>query len=393
MTRAFENMLYLLGAGARGYRFSAVGMDMDAVREVSIQQGVWPLVYKAAEPTANVSSYRSEFVLTVARSVARKEFTLSVIKKMEEAGVKCCLMKGAAVANLYDKPECRISGDTDIFINPDDEPKAEKVLTELGYSFKKRGKNDHHLQAFHPVGGLLEVHVRMYSKTTEKIVFNGKIEYSDNLGKINIDGKEFNTMSIYDGLVYLTAHYIKHLLTSGCGIRQILDLLLYMERHREEIDFDKYNALLKRLSYDKLIDVIKSIGGKYFGFDYPVLYPELAEELLTDMENGGAFGYMADDRTNFYAMYCKARSGKLSDRIFMGLNREDHLVRKLFPSKDGMVHRGYKYAAKGWLIPVAWCNRFFDLVLKKSREMASEEPPEKRTKKRLDMIRRLDMIE
>lgn len=392
MTQAFENMLYLLGAGARGYDISAEGMDMDAVRKVSIQQGVWPFVYKAAEATADVSPWKSEFILAVARSVARREFTLSAIKKMEDAGVRYCLMKGAAVANLYDKPECRISGDADIFINPADEPKAEKVLKELGYSFEKRERNDHHLQATHPVGGLLEVHVRMYSKTTEKIIFNGKIEYSDKFDKIDIDGTEFYTMGVYDGLVYLTAHYIKHLLNSGCGIRQILDLLLYMEKHKNEIDFDKYNKLLKELSYDKLIDVIKSIGGKYFGFDYPVVYPELMEELLTDMEKGGTFGYMADDRTNFYSMYCQARSGKLSSRIYMAFNREDHIIKKLFPSKAGMVQRGYKYASKGLLLPMAWCNRLFDLALKKGGEISSEDAPEARTEKRLDMIRRLDMI-
>lgn len=392
MTQAFENMLYLLGAGARGYDVLALNMDMNAVREASIQQGVWPLVYKAAEPTANVTPWKSEFLLSVARNVARKEFTLSVLKKLEEAGVRYCLMKGAAVAELYHKPECRISGDTDIFINPADEPGAEKVLADLGYSFEKRDRNDHHLQATHPVGGLLEVHVQMYAKTTEKIVFNGKIEYSDKFGRISIDGEEFNTMDIYDGLVYLTAHYIKHLLNSGCGIRQILDLLLYMEKYKNEIDFDKYNKLLKELSYDKLIDVVKSIGGKYFGFDYPVLYPELMEELLTDMEKGGTFGYLADDRANFYSMYCKARSVRFFDRLYMGLNREDYLLKKLFPSKNSMVYRGYKYASKGWLLPVAWCNRFFDLALKKGRVEPNGDSAEKRAQKRLDMIRRLDMI-
>ena len=392
MTQAFEHMLYLLGAGARGYDISAESMDMEAVRKVSIQQGVWPLVYKAAEPTVNVTPWRSEFILSVARNVARKEFTLSVLKKLEEAGVRYCLMKGAAIATLYHEPECRISGDTDIFINPADEPKVEKILSELGYSFESRDKNDHHLQAIHPVGGLLEVHVRMYSKPTEKIVFNGKIHYSDKFDKISIDDEEFYTMNAYDGLVYLTAHYIKHFLGTGCGIRQILDLLLYMERNKDEIDFDKYNALLCHLSYDKLIDVIKSIGGKYFGFDYPVVYPELMEELLTDMEKGGTFGYMADDRTNFYSMYCRARSDKLSDRIYMAFNREDHLVKKLFPSKEAMVQRGYKYASKDFLLPMAWCNRFFDLSLKKVKETIADDSPEKRTKNRLDMIRRFGMI-
>lgn len=49
MTHAFEDMLRLLGAGARGYKISATDMDMEAVRECAISQGVWPIVYKSAE--------------------------------------------------------------------------------------------------------------------------------------------------------------------------------------------------------------------------------------------------------------------------------------------------------------------------------------------------------
>lgn len=392
MTKAFEDMLYLLGAGARGYEVSACGMDMEAVRKCAIDQGVWPLVYKAAEKTVDVSKWRTEFICTVAQSVARREFTYSMIKKLEDAGIRYCIMKGGVTAALYDNPECRISGDTDIFITPADEVSAARVLKENGYTLAKREKNDHHLKATHPVGGLLEVHIRMYAKTTAKIVFNGNIKYSDEFEKINISGNEVYTMSAYDGLVYLTAHYIKHLLTTGCGIRQILDILLYMDKNKDKIDFDKYNALLKELSYDKLMDVLKSIGAVYFGFDYPVCDRALMEELLTDMENGGVFGYMADDRTNFYSMYCIARSKGLRHRLYFGFNREDLLIGKLFPSKADMLVRGYRYASKGWLLPVAWCHRLFDLALKRSRDSAKDDSALKRTRKRLEMMKRLDMI-
>ena len=60
---------------------------------------------------------------------------------------------------------------------------------------------------------------------------------------------------------------------------------------------------MKKLRYDKLLDVLKTIGAKYFSFDYPMIYENEACKLLTDTENGGCFGFMADDRANFYKMY------------------------------------------------------------------------------------------
>lgn len=144
--------------------------------------------------------------------------------------MRCCIMKGAVVAELYEQPECRISGDTDIYINPDDEDKAVEILKENGYSISERTKNDHHLKARHPIGGLFEVHVRVYSKISEDIVFGGQITYSDKYDKITINGNEYHVMSVDDELMYLTAHYIKHLVNGGCGIRQVMDLLLYIEK-------------------------------------------------------------------------------------------------------------------------------------------------------------------
>ena len=235
MTKAFEDMLYLLGAGARGLDVSAKDMDMARIRECAISQGVWPMVYKAAEKTADISMWRPEFFLAVAKSVSKREFSLETVKELEKNGIEYCLLKGIAVSSLYAMPECRISGDTDIYINHRQEGKVKKLLEKRGYTVSNRAANDHHLKARHKIGGLLEVHVRMYSKITEKIVFGGHISYSDKYDKIGADGKEYYTLNTYDTLVYLTAHYIKHLVSGGCGIRQILDLLLFMEKNIQKL--------------------------------------------------------------------------------------------------------------------------------------------------------------
>lgn len=394
MTHAFEDMLRLLGAGARGYEVSAAQMDMDAVRACAISQGVWPIVYKAAEKTADVSRWRSEFITAIAKSVTRKEFTLSIIKKLEENGIVCCLMKGAVVAELYAQPECRISGDTDIYINPADEAKAINFLKANGYAVEKRTKNNHHIKARHPVGGLLELHIRLYSKTSENIVFNGHITYSDKYEKALINGNEFHVMTTGDELMYLTAHYIKHLVNDGCGIRQVMDLLLYIEKNSDKIDFDKYNETLKKLRYDKLIDVLKSVGTTYFGYDYPVGDNSLTDKLLTDMESGGVFGYSADDRANFNNLYCARRSSsKTKHFIYSELKSEQNIFFKLFPPRRYLVKAGYGYAKNSLLIPFAWVNRLFNIAVHRVKNYDENRVAAKKSYKRLEMMKDLGMID
>lgn len=395
MTRDFENMLYLLGAGARGISVSAEGMDMEKVREYAISQGVWPIVYKAAEKTADVKIWRGEFLHTLARSVARREFSLGIVKKIENAGIEYFMMKGAAVARFYAHPDCRVSSDTDIYIRPRDEKKVISILEENGYKIKKRKRNGHHLKAMHPVGGLFEAHVRMYSKPTEKIVLNGRVGYSKTYEKFSAYGQEYLTMNVNDALVYLTVHFIKHLVNNGCGIRQLLDVLMFMENNKDEIDFDRYNKLMADLHYYKLIEVIKSIGAVYFGFDYPVCHKDLMEKLLTDIENGGAFGYSADDRDNFYNMYCASRKRRSSfaHRMYMFFHSEKGNAGVLFPSRKEMAMRGYGYVKNPFLLPFAWMHRLFDIAVRRKNSRPEQNAAADRARGRMEMIRQLGMID
>ena len=132
-------------------------------------------------------------------------YTLDTIKKMEEQGIPCWFMKGIVVSRLYKEPLCRVSGDTDILIEEKYEKKAMEILRELTYEVEERGKNGHHFLARHPVAGLLEFHVKMYSDPTKDILFENKLKYEEDFEEIEIYGYKIKTFGITDNAIYLTA--------------------------------------------------------------------------------------------------------------------------------------------------------------------------------------------
>jgi len=271
MTQSFEIMLRMFGCGALGTEYRCEknnDIDADAVISLANSQGVWTVIYPVLSKICDVSSYRFRFLESVANYVRRNEFTLNIIKKISDAGIDVCLLKGASSSMLYKNPDYRISGDTDVLINPSDEKKVKDILLTCGYTLYKRTKNDHHLKAKHPVGGLLEVHLNLYSYVTEKILFNGKIEYNEEYIETEIYQKKVKVLGINDNLNYLTAHYIKHFITGGASIRQMMDLLLYMKKYEDKIDFEKYDSLMRELRYDKLIKAVKGVGVEYFGMEF-----------------------------------------------------------------------------------------------------------------------------
>ena len=399
MTQQFESMLYLFGAAEHGattvLKADTLKLHIEEIRNHALAQGIWTMVFSELGEYCDVSLFKTEITSGVTKSMVEKEFTFGILKKLEEQGVRCCILKGAVVAECYKHPELRISSDTDILIDPKDEEKVKEFLRANGYVVEERLPNHHHLGARHPFGGLLEVHVMLYSEITQKVVFDNLNMYGEPWEQVSIGGETYHTLGVNDNLMYLTAHYIKHLVNSGGGVRQMMDLLLFIEKNKEKIDFEKYEKLLKQLKYDKLIDVVKAIGAKYFGFDYEIKEEALMEKVLTDTEEGGIFGKETDTRKMFYDAYCEERSvmSKYSTKIYMAVKKESGSISWWLPKQETLIKAyGFRYAKCKLLIPVAWVHRYLRVLWRKW--MARNKP--KRTpeqEERLTLMRELGMIE
>jgi hypothetical protein len=68
------------------------------------------------------------------RTLAVDLLTGSVISSLRQAGISSILLKGPAVARwLYDERAVRSYVDTDLLLAPDDLPRAERILADLGF--------------------------------------------------------------------------------------------------------------------------------------------------------------------------------------------------------------------------------------------------------------------
>ena len=393
MTKNFQDMLLLLKAAVQGTdgRLES-GSDPEAIEQLAKTQGVWTLVYPELQKAFGRQKESMEFMTVVARAIQRNAQSLAILEELDRKGIYYCLLKGQAAAILYPHPDFRISGDTDILIRPEEEQKVINFLKSQDYQVEKRKKNDHHVKAWHPVGGLLEVHVSLYSDPTRELLFQGINPCHEDRMKISIYGKPVWTLGPNDGLVYLTAHYIKHFINGGGGIRQMTDLLLYLKKYEDKIDLPQYDRMLKELKYDKLIDVVKTIGGNYLGFSYQGTRElgVLADQLLSDSEDGGIFGFRNDSENNLYQMYCKSRSeSRIGGALILATKAERTVFDKLFPDSRELIRRGYGYARHKLLVPVAWIHRFIDKLIAKQKAEITDEKAEIR----MELLRQLGMID
>lgn len=392
MTTEFSDMLYLIGGKNPAERENR-SYNVKKIKELADSQGIWTLVFPELEKYTDLSEYEDDFVDMVAMDIQTRYFCLEIISDLNKAGLKACLLKGAAVAQTYPDPSNRISADTDILILPEQEAAIISFLKERGYNIEPRAKNDHHFKAYHPEYGLLEGHISLYSVPTAELLFDGKDMYFEPWAEIEIEGFTVPVLGLNDGLIYLTAHYIKHLVNEGGGVRQMLDLLYYMRFYADKLDFDRYTEKLRMLRYDKLVDVIRTVGAIYWGFDYPQREPILADKILTDSEEGGIFGFNTKERNGFYQMYCAKRcESAIKSKAVLLLNSERRIKHLFFPTQEILLRqKEYSYAKNKLLIPIAWVHRFIMNIIKRVRKITTirETTP---IDNRLNMMRELNMI-
>lgn len=393
MTQAFDDMMYLLAPGGIDKNYAKQRtFDVKEIYRLAKSQGVWTLIFPELEKYADVSEYLQEFMASITLGLQRNIFQLQTVAELKKEGYRCCLLKGAAIAALYPKPEIRISSDTDILIDPESEDKIISFLRTKGYNVSPRGMNGHHFKAVHPNGGLLEGHVRLYSIPTEQIIFDGLKIYKEDYMKIQIEGFDVEVLGVNDGLMYLTAHYIKHFVNEGGGVRQMLDLLIYMDHYKNELDFKQYEAVLKQLHYDKLVEVIKTIGSKYWGFDYPQTQLDLADKILSDSENGGIFGFDAKDRTGFYNEYCKLRSANsVRGKYIMSFKSETLFIKRIFLSQERLMNFGIKYVKNKWLMPIGWVHHLLVVFFRKIKGKDTSKS-NKNYSNRIKLMKNIGMI-
>lgn len=372
----FTDTLYLFACGARGLEpeTDLNLLDYKEIYKTAKLQAVWETVflsiaklndkYPGVIPKDIFDQMNAEFILSCTFQYRRHDFMHRLFKKFDEKNIKYCVLKGESVARFYHTPIARVSGDVDILVEPEKLDLCLDIMKDAGFEIGEKEYSEHHVECRHSTTGLVEVHTGMYTKRTEEICFNNAVRYEEEHIKVTAeDGSAYNTLGITDGFVFVFLHFVKHFISKGTGMRQLGDVLLYIEKNYENIDWQRVDALLEELGFDKFFRCVVSIGKKYFSFPENIFVynekfdDELIEKVFDDMFGGGVFGHDDETRNGFYDNYLTERYKKYQNKNYESYKTKDKLKR-LFPDREFMS-KNFEYVNKSAaLLPVAWVHRF-----------------------------------
>ena len=279
MKETYEDFLQLLKASINKSKVKINNVNWQSILQLSNIHKVLPLVYEAlykSEEFKNTDKDFQKYLKTTSmqiiyNQIQRSERFLQIYEEFNKAGLKILVFKGIILRQLYPIPDERISGDEDLLIKKEDLKKAEEILKskDMDRILSKEEEEDVYHYFCKKTGLHLELHTRLFGNSSEiykkmEKTFQGVFDDSE---KVIINNVTINTFSLDKHFLYVICHAMKHFVSSGIGIRQICDIVMYINKYFDKINWNYIWQEVSNFGYETLFVNFLQIGIDYLGLD------------------------------------------------------------------------------------------------------------------------------
>lgn len=335
----------------------------------------------------------------------KQYFVNLVIRELEKNGIDCIMLKGDTLADLYPESDVRMSGDTDLLIDPKKEKLCLKIFKKMGCYVKKRTATNNQSVVVHPKGGKFEMHISLDTKQVTESWYGNLKLLNESFRIVTVaDLYQYRTLGYTDTALNLVLHFIRHFVGGIASMRMMFDVLLFMDKNSGKIDFKRIEETFSKLKFTKIYESLKYIGGVYFdleNIDYNSDCKNSADKILCDMFECGNYGFDKMEEQNYtYSVYSQKRFSRFSKG-----NYKLYKIKLLILDTYDLIFKDKYEMAKiypilekyGFLLPFMYVFRAFSCVFntlsgKRTKKENVQGENNEILKKRIELIDELDMI-
>lgn len=193
------------------------------------------------------------------------------LQKAEMAHLPFAVFKGCVLADLYPDASMRYSKDTDLLIRMEDTASFYHFLEQEGY-FQEEERSNEQVPVFvrpdpyHKV----ELHFSLWE------TYNGpKIQQMNTMHITDPStfvfcqalGHTVQTLGYTEHLFYLIFHICKHVVTEADTFGGLVDLTLFVNNYKDQIDFSRLWNWLEQLGYSYFAELLFNCCIRYLRMD------------------------------------------------------------------------------------------------------------------------------
>ena len=196
---------------------------------------------------------------------------VKVVSTLRDNGVESVLLKGQGLARNYPQPELRQCGDIDLYVGLENGERVREILAPIAEKVDEaeRVNVGKHYHVTMPGGVEVEVHRLtdlivsskrnvIYQAASDKGTSTGLVTYDFGGTAVNTPADDFNAFFIFN-------HLFHHFLTSGIGLRQFCDWMMFLHARKGRLDLEYLGKLLSDMDMMKPWKVFGCVLVKLLG--------------------------------------------------------------------------------------------------------------------------------
>jgi len=202
-----------------------------------------------------------------------------LVRLFNSKNIPLVIFKGTAASLYYPNPTLRTFGDIDFYVSEINWDLACNLLKENGYKFIT---SDVRHQEFQKNEMTFELHSKISSKhynDVESIFCNGL----KNAVEYKIGNYSFPGLPPYENGLVLLGHIMQHLKSSGIGLRQIIDWMMFVHKELNDSAWeDSFRPYAVEAGLEKLAVIVTYMCKKWLGLSDSITWCDNADEEVAD---------------------------------------------------------------------------------------------------------------
>ena len=285
-------------------------IDWHEVYRLAIEQSVLGLLLAGLEhsdikpPQGLLLQWIGEVQQIEQRNKAMNSFVAELLDGLRKEDVCCLLVKGQGVAQCYEKPLWRESGDIDLLLSDEDYKRTKTLLTPLAEEVHEENIKNMHL-SMNMKGYIVELHGKMPFLLSNRVdrVIDEILDDSLHKGGVmtgKLEGKDILLPNLDNHIFIVFTHFLHHFFIEGVGLKQICDWCRMLWTYRHEIDVDLLGIRLHEAGLMSEWKAFASLAVKTLGMPvdampfYDEVFKRKGEMVLRHILKAGNFGQNND---------------------------------------------------------------------------------------------------
>lgn len=318
---------------------SVQGLVLQGIETV---QGSWLKVHgsshsEAAKPSAPLVpkvlllQWIGEVQVIEQRNKEMNAFIAELIEKLRKADIYALLVKGQGIAQCYEKPLWRCSGDVDLLLSYDNYQKAKTLLTPLASEVETEYEGISHL-GMTIDGWVVELHGSLRVGLPQRInrllddiqadtFYRGNVRsWINGQTQIFMLGKE-------NDIVYVFVHFFNHFYKEGVGLRQLCDWCRLMWTYKDSLNYGLLEQRIKRAGLVSEWKAFYNLASRYLGMPdfgsglmvHDSRFDKKADRIMEFILKSGNMGHNRDmshfSKYPYLIRKCVSMGRRISDMI------------------------------------------------------------------------------